>query len=376
MLSIITKYHTKYHLNLVSLYFVIKNVYKIICINIIKKLMSEFNKKKSIEALEERRKMTFEVDDGVLVEKPNFPRELTLDINNRCNHKCFFCANPKIEHYDQLDHELAFDLMRQGIENGSTDLALQATGEPFMDKRLPEFVKEGKKLGYEYVYINTNGALANEKRVKPVIDAGLDSIKFSINANNKKEFNEVHGYDDFSKVIENLKWIFEYRNKNNIKMGVYVSSVKSSKYSEDNNNIENFIKPYCDNVEFREVSNQGGSMLENNETETILDPTNVLGSLTKAEASTDKPNRCVYPFNRLVVDPYGFVVPCTADFHRQLQINDTRKMSLKEIWEGQVFKYLRKKHLKDDYEGIFCNKCLNNKDCKTLKLPDAFRENL
>ena len=336
--------------------------------------MTEFNKQQSLEALQERRRMTFDVEDSVFIEEPQFPRELTLDINNRCNHKCFFCANPKIEHYDQLDIDLAFDLMRQAIENGSTDLALQATGEPFMDKRLSEFVKEGKRLGYEYIYINTNGALANEKRVKPVIDAGLDSIKFSINANNKKEFNEVHGYDDFSKVIENLKWIFEYRNKNNIKMGVYVSSVKSSKYTEDNKNIENFIKPYCDSFDFREVSNQGGSMLENNDTELKIDTKNILGSLKKEEATQS--TRCVYPFNRLVIDPYGFVVPCTADFHKQLQINDTRKMSLREIWEGKTFKYLRKKHLKDDYEGIFCNKCLNNENCKTLKLPDAFREKL
>ena len=28
---------------------------------------------------------------------PTFPREITLDINNRCNHKCYFCANIKIE---------------------------------------------------------------------------------------------------------------------------------------------------------------------------------------------------------------------------------------------------------------------------------------
>ena len=336
--------------------------------------MTKFNKQRSLEALQERRRMTFEVENSVFIEEPEFPRELTLDINNRCNHKCFFCANPKIEHYDQLDIKLAFDLMRQAIENGSTDLALQATGEPFMDKRLPEFVKEGKRLGYQYIYINTNGALATEKRVKPVIDAGLDSIKFSINANNQKEFEQVHGYDDFQQVIKNLKWIYEYRNENNIKMGVYVSSVKSSKYSIDNDNIENLIKPYCDNFDFRDVSNQGGSMMELNESEGEIDTKNILGSLRKEE--TAKSTRCVYPFNRIVIDPYGFVVACTADFHNKLAINDARKLSLKEIWEGKIFKYLRKKHLKDEYEGIFCNKCLNNKECKTTKLIDAYNQNL
>ena len=53
-----------------------------------------------------------------------------------------------------------------------------------------------------------------------MIDAGCDSIKFSINANNKKEFEEVHGYDDFDKVTENLKWIFNYRNKKEIRNSI------------------------------------------------------------------------------------------------------------------------------------------------------------
>ena len=35
-----------------------------------------------------------------------------------------------------------------------------------MDKELPEFIKEGKRLKYEYVYLNTNGALANAKKGK------------------------------------------------------------------------------------------------------------------------------------------------------------------------------------------------------------------
>ena len=171
------------------------------------------DKKKWTSSLENRRKMTFEVEETIFKDVPPFPREITLDINNRCNHKCFFCANPKIKNYNQLDLDLAFDLMKQGIENGCTDLALQALGEPFMDKRLPEFVREGKRLGYDYIYLNTNGALANSKRAKPVIDAGCDSIKFSINANNKEDFKKVHGYDDFDKVLENLKWIYEYRNQ-------------------------------------------------------------------------------------------------------------------------------------------------------------------
>ena len=48
------------------------------------------------------------------------------------------------------------------------------------------------------------------------------------------------------------------------------------------------------------------------------------------------------------------------------------KESLKNIWKGKVFSYLRNKHLNDEYSGLYCNKCLNNVECKTTKLIQAF----
>ena len=56
-----------------------------------------------IESLNKRRNLTFSSDKDIYKKIPPFPREITLDINNRCNHKCYFCANPKIEKYHSLE---------------------------------------------------------------------------------------------------------------------------------------------------------------------------------------------------------------------------------------------------------------------------------
>jgi radical SAM protein with 4Fe4S-binding SPASM domain len=329
------------------------------------------NRENMAASLQKRRDLTFNPDESIYQLIPPFPRELTLDINNRCNHRCYFCANPDIEKYAALETDLAFDLMRQGIENGCTDLALQATGEPFFDKRLPNLISEGKRLNYQYIYLNTNGALATAKRAAPVYDAGVDSVKFSINAANREDYKRVHGYDDFDKVITNLQWAYEYRNEKQLKMGLHVSFVRNSRSKIDEENLEKLIIPYCDNFDFRDVSNQGGTMVKLNETESI-EPQNILGSLKQNEMK----GRCVYPFNRIVVDPYGYVVPCTADFHNKLSIADTRTASLKEIWEGSMFEFLRRRHLTNTIDGIYCNQCLNNVQCSSRSLTDVFKQDL
>ena len=154
-------------------------------------------------------------------------------------------------------------------------------------------------------------------------------------------------------------------------MGIYVSTVKNSKHDVVEEKIEKVINANCDRFDFREISNQGGSMMELKDSENIEEG-NILGSLKKDEINL----KCVYPFNRIVVNPHGFVVACTADFLKQLEIGDTTKNSLIDIWNNAEFKYLRNKHLNGKLEGIYCNKCINNIDCKTTNLLNAFKEQL
>ena len=45
-------------------------------------------------------------------------------------------------------------------------------------------------------------------------------------------------------------------------------------------------------------------------------------------------------------------------------------------WFGEKFKYLRQKHLTDSYGTIFCQKCLNNVDCKTTSLEESFHKKI
>ena len=323
-----------------------------------------------VESLTERRGLTFSIDSEIFQVNPPFPREVTIDINNRCNHKCYFCANIKIEKFASLETDIIYDVMRQGVENGSTDLALQATGDPFMDKRLLKIVDKAKKLGYQYVYLNTNGALATPDKVNAIADVGLDSIKFSISAANRQDYEAVHGKDDFDKVVENLKSLYQYRNKKKLKLGIYVSCVVNSK-SQADDKFKELITKYCDHLDYRDISNQGGSMVELNNTENINDK-NILGSLKPEEQN----GRCVYPFNRIVINPYGYVVSCTADFLDKLSIGDVRKHSLKDIWESDVYRYLREKHLSENLQGIYCDRCLNNSNIDTGSLMTAFNKKL
>ena len=288
---------------------------------------------------------------------PPAPREVFFDLNNTCNSKCYFCSNHKIKKHALLDKKLGFRLLKEFFDFGTKEIAFHATGEPFLRQDLADFIRESKRIGYEYIFIDTNGILATPDRAKPVLDAGLDSIKFSVNAPTKSAYKQIHGVDCFDQVVKNIKWFYNYRKKNNLAYKIYLSMVISSKAEGDWDNFCKMISVYVDDLNWRGCSNQGGNKLENNLTEKI-DKKNLLGSLSKNQYY----GKCPDVFFRCTVTPQGYLSACVVDYQNYLIIADLNTTTIKEAWHSDAYVNFRKRHMKSDIKGLICYCCLNNCD--------------
>lgn len=294
---------------------------------------------------------------------PPAPREVFFDLNNTCNSKCFFCSNKKIGIPAFLDKKLGFRLLKEFFDFGTKDAGLFATGEPFIRNDLSEFVYEAKRIGYEYTFLNTNGISAVPEKAKRVLDAGLDSIKFSINAGTKETYKKIHGVDAFDTVISNIKWFNEYRKKSGLKYKIYFSMVFTSLNEGEWPKLCDIVAPYVDATDQRSCSNQGGNMLENNSTEKI-DPKNLLGSLKKTQCT----GKCPDIFSRCTVTPQGYLSACVVDYRNYLIIADLNTANIKDLWHGQEYVKLRRKHMEGALKGLICNNCLHNCDEEAFPL--------
>ena len=264
---------------------------------------------------------------------PPFPKEILLEPNNTCNHKCYFCAHSKMTRSQKLlDNKLCFQIMREAYDLGARNIGLHATGEPFMHPTLDKFVSETKKIGYEYVFIDSNGSLATPERAKPVIEAGLDSIKFSVNAGTAETYFKIHGKNHFNNVINNIIWFHNFREQHKLKFKIFVSTVQTNKNIGEWEILKNILAPFVDKFLKRHCSNQGGCMLENNRTENI-NKLNILGS--RFNDQLDIP--CTEPFNRLTISSEGYLSGCVVDYGNNLIIADLNRVSLKEAWHSDIY---------------------------------------
>jgi molybdenum cofactor biosynthesis enzyme MoaA len=157
---------------------------------------------------------------------PSYPKTSLIELSNGCNHACVFCTNSRMERkVGRLSIETYEKFIKESVPLGLKEVGLYTTGEPFLMRNLNDYIKIAKEYGIEYIFITTNGGLASPKKLISAIDAGLNSIKFSVNAGTRESYKLVHGVDDFDKVINNIKFVSRYRKDNNIDLKLMVSCV-------------------------------------------------------------------------------------------------------------------------------------------------------
>lgn len=289
-------------------------------------------------------------------EEMPFPsKNLLIEVTNYCNNKCIFCYHDCMKRKkEHIDEKMCRRILKEAYDLGTKEVGFYVAGEPLLNPKLNEYIKFAKQLGYKYIYITTNGILANLDNVKKLYDSGLNSIKYSINATNKEEYIKIHKTDNFDKVINNLKEVYNWKMNNSINLKVYVSYI-ATKYTDDVNKINDLFNNICDEYVVMRAVNQGG-LIPNIKEEISTNNENIVNNNFSLP--------CSYPFKTIVVTKEGYLTACCMDFENLLAYADLNKCSIKESWNNEKIKKLREKHLKGNVKNTICESCIYNKKVK------------
>ena len=127
---------------------------------------------------------------------------LYVNLTNRCTNRCTFCIRTNKEGVGSgthlwLSHEPSvsevIDALKEYDINSYKEVVFCGYGEPTM--RIDELVEVAKWIKQNYkvkTRINTNGHANeyNKKDVTPLFDGVIDSVSISLNASNKKAYDE------------------------------------------------------------------------------------------------------------------------------------------------------------------------------------------
>lgn len=288
---------------------------------------------------------------------PPFPKKnLLIEVTNACNSNCIFCANNKMQRKRKfINEELVIKVLNESFELGTREVGFYTTGESLLNKDIAKYIKIAKELGFNYVYLTTNAILLNEQKIEEIIDAGIDSIKLSINGINNSDYKFIHGLDAYERVMNNLKNLYNYRKLKNLKYKIFVSYIATRYTDYDIEKIKRNFSNWCDEVAIVNVRNQSGLMPE---------ITNLLSCYnTDNKIPAERLVPCHYVFDTINVSCEGYLTACCTDFENYLAYANINNTSLKDAWHNELITSLRKKHLENELENTLCNNCINNSKC-------------
>ena len=121
------------------------------------------------------------------------PLALIAEITHRCPLHCVYCSNPleMASVSSELKTEKWIDVFEQAAKLGVLHLHLTG-GEPLAREDLAEMVKSAHSAGL-YTNLITSGVGLTEKRLKALVDAGLDHVQLSFQDSRETAANWVAG---------------------------------------------------------------------------------------------------------------------------------------------------------------------------------------
>lgn len=282
---------------------------------------------------------------------------LQIETTNICNHQCKFCPNSKQKRKRKfIDKELAYRLINEGSSLGVKSICFHMNGEPLACNYLEDLIAFSKQKGYTYIFITTNGVLADKERLDKLFSAGLDSIKFSINAGTRESYIKIHGKDDFERVLQNLEYAIDYKTKVNNNLKIFISYAVSK---ETLGEVESFYKRYKDKVDdilYYHLCSYAGQCIEEIE-ELYVDISSMNVPTFKIMHSLP----CAALNTTIAVTCEGYMSICCSEAYNYGIIEDLNKMTIQEAWHGKKMVEMRQKHLEKNVKHTICYNCIYNK---------------
>ena len=316
--------------------------------------------------MEKTEKITDRIDAITLIKpeyltiKPPAPRSVKIELTQRCNYRCAFCALQFRENSTaDLDWELFKRITKEMRDAGVVEIAPFYIGESFtVPGRLIDAITWLKKdLETPYVFLTTNGSLANPDILEQCMKAGLDSLKFSVTSGDEEDFKKVVRVSPrlFHKAIQNIKKAREIRDQGFYKTRLYASSIKYD--GEQAARMEQFLQqnviPYVDQHYWLPLYTFG-AMTDHVTEKMDYQPTP--GNMGRIGALRDPlPCWCVFTEGHVCAD--GMLSACGFDATSKYTAANLNEVSFMEGWHSTTFQDLRAAHLRKDVKGTVCEDC-------------------
>ena len=128
------------------------------------------------------------------------PVEVYIEPTNRCNELCQTCPRTFFEREPPRDLDLARFVSVLDQFPGVERVVLHGVGEPLLARDLPLMVAEANRRRARVVF-NSNALALHPRLARRLVEAGLDELRISMDAADRKTYLAIRGVDGYEKAM-------------------------------------------------------------------------------------------------------------------------------------------------------------------------------
>ena len=266
---------------------------------------------------------------------PRLPEIVQIESTNICNARCVFCPRDQMHRRQGVMDEALF---RKVVDDcaalGIRHVRLHNYGEPFVDRHLTDKVAYAKQKGIAEVGVISNGSLIDEQVARGVIEAGLDAINISVDASGREVFERTRIGLEYDKVIANIERLVRIRAElGRTHPKLILSFVRQDNSDEERAFIDHW-RMIADKIHITDLHNWAGTL----------------------NRDSDVRYPCYRQWLTFTVLWDGRVSLCCADFDGRVILGDMRTSNIRDIWESEAYRQVRREHLESGGPEI-CRAC-------------------
>ena len=315
-----------------------------------------------MQTITDRIDNTTRIPPEYLKAAPPAPRSVKIEVSPRCNYRCGFCAlrTREVQPKWDMDLGLFMRITREMRDAGVEEIGVFYLGESFMNPRLlVDCITWLKRdIGMPYVFLTSNASMAFPEAVEECMKAGLDSLKWSVNAADEAQFERIMGVAPrlFRRALDNIQAAWETRRRVGYLTGLYASSIRYD--GEQQQKMERLlaerVAPYVDQHYWLPLYSMG-AFATRREEELGYRPT--AGNQGRVGALRE-PLPCWSAFTEGHVTAEGGLSACCFDATAHWTMGDLNRQPFMEAWNSEPFVKLRQAHLRKNVTGTVCEKCV------------------
>jgi MoaA/NifB/PqqE/SkfB family radical SAM enzyme len=285
---------------------------------------------------------------------PIFPSQIIVDVTEKCNLECLHCAHKSFvssTHYtgSMLNPGFNVKLVKEvsAYGRGITQyIRYCADGEPLLHPRILEMLEFAVRYSGVNVTLTTNGTLMNGDVAKMLVDMRIHVVDISIDAYSEKTYAKIRRNGDLSITKANVLRLIGLVKRTSGRTKVVVSYIEQEENYNERERFKNYwMKNGADYVVLRRLHSTAGALPD-------------VARSMKLKIKNECRRPCLYPWERIVLNPIGYLCFCPADWQRKSSIVDYAKTSIREVWAGRFYRSLREAHLHNDFrKHPFCKQC-------------------